>query len=73
MALWGEESPVETHVGQMRAPDTVYQREKLPYSSKSANFNRAKRSSNKVHLKMFFVFVQQNIKGSFICEDSFDL
>ena len=57
----------------MRAPDTVYQREKLPYSSKFANFNRAKRSSNKVHLKMFFVFVQQNIKGSFICEDSFDL
>ena len=57
----------------MRAPDTVYQKEKLPYSSKFANFNRAKRSSNKVHLKMFFVFVQQNIKGSFICEDSFDL
>lgn len=55
----------------MRAPDTAYQREKLPY--KFANFNRAKRGSNKVHLKMVFVFVQQNIKGSFICEDSFDL
>lgn len=58
---------------KLRALDTAYQRENLPYSSNFANFNRAKGGSNKVHLKMVFVFVQQNIKRSFICEDSFDL
>lgn len=57
----------------MNTQDTGYKGESLPYSSKFANFQRAERGSNKIYLKEVFVFVQQNIKGSFICEDSFFL